>query len=332
MKKYALLTLLFCYEARAQNNFVQFYSNPLLSNPANTGRFNRNFRIAGGVRSEINAVSAYNQSTISADSKILNSLVPENDCFAIGISALNERSIGEGIKNDYLSVSLAYQKGLDYDGEQQIGVGFQTTFGHKRIEHFPYVFENQLNFWINNGFYNIDFQQLTNVDFSYFDLNVGVVYQGKINPANFFSVSATLHHANRPNELVQGGKFILKRQYGGHIAWENRPSEQKKIYSFIKFSLQKKNEDFLGGIIYQSNISSKNYELNFGGSFRKSYMNGEFLIPVVGFRFWQLVLNMSYDINVSVKNTGRKGASEITLFYTTASTRQKFLENKFILY
>jgi hypothetical protein len=305
---------------------------PLLFNPANTGRFNKSYRIGGGFRNEVNAVSSYKQGVISIESKILTSIVPEYDCLAVGIVGINERSLGEGTKGDYFGVSLAYQKGLDQDGEQQIGVGFQFIRGRKRIDPPTYVFEDQLNAWIQSGFANINIFQSNPIDISYNDLNAGIVYQGKIDTKNFLSVSTTLYHANRPHKSFSGGELILDRQFGGHIGWENRPSERNKIYSFLLVNFLDKQETILGGAIYQSTLSAKYYEIAFGGSFKTNPVLGKFFTPMIGLSFKEFFLNMSYDVNISARNTQRRGASEITLTYTTATTRSRFLENKFIRY
>ncbi|MDP4264872.1 MAG: type IX secretion system membrane protein PorP/SprF [Bacteroidota bacterium] len=331
-KTYFLILCFIAQDSLAQGRFSQFYSMPLLFNPANTGRFNKSYRMAGGFRNEVNAVSSFKQSAISIESKILNSIVPENDCLAMSIVGIDEKSLGEGTKNDYFGVSLAYQKGLDPEGEQQIGVGFQFIRGRKRIDPPTYVFEDQLNAWIQSGFTNINIFQSTPIDVSYNDLNAGIVYQGKINTKNFISVSTTLYHANKPHKSFSGGELILDRQFGGHIGWENRPSERNKVYSFLLVNFLENQETILGGAIYQSTISTKRYEIEFGGSFKTNPILGQFIIPMIGLNFREFLLNMSYDINISAKNTQRRGATEITLTYTNATTRSRFLENKFIRY
>ncbi len=257
-------------------------------------------------------------------------MIPENDCFAIGLAAVNEKSFGDGIKNNYFSLSLAYQKGLDISGNQQIGVGFQTTLGHKRIEPPQYFFEDQLYAWIQAGFTNINAYQMGRVDVSYIELNVGVIFQGKLNSNNYISVGSSLHHVNRPSKVFQGGELTLDRQFGGHISWENRLSEREKIYSFFVTSLPENQMNFISGIMYESNIRLKLYSITAGGAYKKNADLGNFLVPMIGLKFRDFFLNMSYDINISGRQVRQKGASEISLIYTHAINRNRFLEEKFI--
>ena len=86
------------------------------------------------------------------------------------------------------------------------------------------------------------------------------------------------------------------------------------------------------GIIYQSDIKLKFYNISVGGIFKRNESQGEFFIPVVGLKYGEFLLNMSYDINISGKNNGQRGATEITLIFTSANTRARYLEDKFIRY
>jgi hypothetical protein len=110
MKKTAIfcLCLFSCVASYAQTRFTQFYSSPLLINPANTGRFNKSYRLGGAFRRELNAQNyIFTQSHFYADIKILDSRLAENESLAIGVSGLNEQGKSEGITNNYFSTSLA---------------------------------------------------------------------------------------------------------------------------------------------------------------------------------------------------------------------------------
>src|SRR5436190_2420420 len=225
MIKYFSLIFLFCFANNpaifSQARFSQFYASPLLINPANTGRFNKSYRIGGSYRREVNAQEhLFSQGSFFLDSKIFNKLTPQNDCFAIGFLGLSEKSTSEGLKNTYLSFSVAYQKGLDEEGTQQLGIGFQTTFARRQLQKPEYVFEDQLVSWLNSGYVNIDLSQLGNVDVSYTDLNAGLVYQGKINANNFLSAGVSMYHITEPSLVFNGGELNVSCQTWSHLGWE----------------------------------------------------------------------------------------------------------------
>ena len=332
-KKIALLFFLFFINlslAKSQIRYSQFYSSPLLINPANTGRFNKSYRIGGAFRREANAQeNIYTQSTIFFDSKILNKIAPENDCFAIGVLGLSEIGQTEGIKNTYLAISLAYQKALDDEGKQQLGIGFQTTFAHKQLKKPTLVFEDQLLSWINSG-YTINIFQLNDVDFTYTDLSAGLIYQGRINSTNYFTAGVSMYHITKPSRTFQGGEFNLSRQLWSHIGWEKTLADEKKIYAAFLISYSNKSiNDLFGGINCQLKLNRNNQFL-LGAWIRNTVIRGTSLIPTVGLNFGGFTLNTSYDINITTKNTNQKGAVEISLVYRNANTRERFLENKFI--
>ncbi len=334
LKYFSLMFLFFLAHtivANCQVSFSQFYSSPLLINPANTGRFNKSYRIGPAFRREVNAQEKiYTQSTFFFDSKILYKITPENDCFAIGILGLAEKSETDGIKNTYLSASLAYQKALDDEGKQQLGIGFQTTFASRKLQKPNYVFEDQLLSWANSGYSNIDIFQLGNVDVTYTDLNAGLVYQGMINPNNFFSTGVSIYHITKPSRSFQGGELNLSRQIWSHLAWEKNLPDNKKIYAALLLSFSNNSvNDLFTGLNYQISIN-KNNQFILGAWLRNNAIRGTSIIPTIGLNFSDFTLNTSYDINISSKSTNQKGASEISLIYTNAKSREKFLENKFI--
>lgn len=319
-------------ESFSQTVFSQFYASPLLINPAHTGRFNnKSYRIGGAFRREINAQEKiYTQSTFFFDSKVLNKIAPENNCFAIGILGLAEKNETEGIKNTYLSTSVAYQKALDDEGKQQLGIGFQTTFARRKIQKPNLIFEDQVQAWLNSGYTNIDIFQLGNVDFNYTDLNAGLVFQGMLNSNNFFTAGVSMHHITKPSRTFQGGELNLSQQVWSHLAWEKNMSDGKKLYTALLISYSNKSiNDLFTGLTYQIKINKYN-QFIIGAWLRNTVIRGTSIMPSIGLNFNGFSINTSYDVNITSKNTSQKGTTEISMIYTSPKSRTKFYEDKFI--
>src|SRR5436190_18049457 len=109
MKK-PLLTLLFLTSivsvSLAQDpNFSQFFASPLTLNPAMTGKFDGEFRVAGNYRNQWPSINnAYTTATVSFDMDIMKNKVPINDQFGIGVLGLTDRA-GDGVlTNNYLGL------------------------------------------------------------------------------------------------------------------------------------------------------------------------------------------------------------------------------------
>src|ERR1700712_3430420 len=116
MKKAACIILIsFCisFSIKAQDpHFSQFFASPLTLNPALTGKFDGNLRIAGNYRNQWPTINnAFTTPTISADFTILNNRLPENDRWGLGILAVTDKQADGVLKNSYYSISTAYHKG-----------------------------------------------------------------------------------------------------------------------------------------------------------------------------------------------------------------------------
>src|SRR3954449_3294755 len=138
MRKFicACLVLSVAMIGRAQDpNFSQFFVSPLTLNPALTGKFNGDYRVAGNYRDQWPEISkAYITSTISFDVPILRSKISELDTWGLGIMAMTDKTANGVLSGNFISITTAYHKGIDEDGLQQIGVGFQGTYSNKRLD------------------------------------------------------------------------------------------------------------------------------------------------------------------------------------------------------
>src|SRR5688572_31043913 len=101
MKK-ILSTLIICVSLAnvsiAQDpNFSQFFASPLTMNPAMTGKFSGQYRIAGNYRNQWPTINnAYTTATASFDAGILKDRISEFDQFGVGFMGFTDRS-GNGV-------------------------------------------------------------------------------------------------------------------------------------------------------------------------------------------------------------------------------------------
>ncbi|HUR11329.1 MAG TPA: PorP/SprF family type IX secretion system membrane protein, partial [Flavitalea sp.] len=148
MRKFALSILFYTvFLSNGQDpNFSQFFVSPLTLNPALTGKFNGDFRVAGNYRDQWPTLpKAFITSTVSFDAPLLRSKLSEYDTWGVGVMAMTDKSSNGALSGDYLSISTAYHKGIDQDGLHQIGVGFQATYSNKRLDGTKLNFEDELD-------------------------------------------------------------------------------------------------------------------------------------------------------------------------------------------
>src|SRR5688500_8890138 len=107
MKKLNLVAVICvsCLAVAGQtHHFSQFYSTPLLVNPAATGLTAGPYRLAGNYRSQWNAGgSPYTTFTFSGDAHILSQSLPEGNRLGLGLVLLNDKTLDGAVQTNGLS-------------------------------------------------------------------------------------------------------------------------------------------------------------------------------------------------------------------------------------
>ncbi len=320
MKKYTctLLSLVcFSFFVNAQDpHFSQFFASPLTLNPALTGKFDGTLRVAGNYRNQWPAFNnVYTTSTLSVDFAILKSRLPDFDTWGIGILALTDKAGGGVLTNNYIGLSTSYHKALDEDGFQQIGIGFQGTYGQKRLDNSKLLFEDQLTPF---GFTGVtqDIFNSSNLNINYLDVNAGLIYTGSTNDQNNFYIGASMYHINRPKESFKGGNWNIAARTtisaGGYFP----VSEQLTLHTSGIYQVQNKSSEvtFGGAIAAAIDPQSDNPSNFYIGSW---YRVNDAIIPYLGLEFGGMRIGASYDINTSSLKAGSqsRGGMEISLIY-----------------
>ena len=319
MKRF--LSLLFVIiSARATQaqdpHFSQFYASPLTLNPALTGRFDGNFRMAANYRNQWPTINnAFTTGTASIDMPILTNRLPEYDTWGVGIIGLVDQSGNKILRNNYVGISTAYSKALDEDGFHQLSVGFQGIFATKRLDVSLADFEDELT---AVGFTGVTSEIFSNqqVNVNYFDLNAGVLYNGSTNGENNFYAGLSLYHANRPRESFTGGNYFLQQrltfQAGGYMP----VGVDKTLHgSMIHQRQAGASETVLGGAL----------SMNMNGEVERPteiyaglwYRWNDALIPYLGLEIANMRFGFTYDVNISSLRTASntRGGAELSLIY-----------------
>jgi len=324
MRNTVLLIFFSCafFLSKAQDpNFSQFFASPLTLNPALTGKFEGILRVAGNYRNQWPTINnAYTTYTASVDAGILKSNIPEFDQFGIGVLAFSDKSGNGVLQNNAVALSTAYHKSLDENGFNQLGLGFQGTFVTKTLDVTKVKFLDQLRSDGFTGLTNEVFDQ-SSLNLSYFDLNVGLLYNGTTDGSNNYYVGASMYHITRPKESFSGGTFVLDPrltiQAGGRL-----PLADNNAVHFSAIHSRQANaiNTVIGGA-YMLNVNpdpQSPTNLYFGSWFRF----GDAVIPYVGLEFGSFHIGATYDVNTSSLKPGSnlRGGAEFSLIYTKKPT------------
>lgn len=303
--------------AKAQDpNFSQFFASPLTLNPALTGKFDGIFRVAGNYRNQWPTINnAYTTYTASIDAGILKNNIPEFDQFGVGLLAFSDKSGNGVLQNNSIGISTAYHKALDENGYSQLGLGFQGSYVNKRLDVTKVKFEDQLRSDGFTGFTNEFFTQ-EQLSLSYFDMNVGLLYNGSSDGNNNYYVGASMYHITRPKETFSGGQYVLDPrvtlQAGGKLPLaDNNAVHFSAIHSRQANAV---NTVIGGAYMLNANGDLQNpTNLYLGTWFRL----GDAIIPYIGLEFGNFHIGATYDVNTSSLKPGSnmRGGAEFSLIY-----------------
>ncbi len=317
-----LMLCLFCavYTFAQDPHFSQFYSSPLTLNPAFTGKFNGEIRVAGNYRNQWPTINkAYTTGTVSADFAILKDKVAENDTWGVGIMALSDQSAAGAVKFNYAALSTAYHKSLDENGFKQLGIGFQTTYSNMNIYTSKLTFEDQL---ASDGSFSLPTAEIfpgSVLKKSYIDLNTGILFTSSVTEHDNFYAGVSMYHITRPREqFTTTGYYVLNPRFTFQAGGYFLVGERNTLHLSAMHSEQAgANETLIGGAIQlpvgDADIGDNGVSVYAGAWARLK----DAFIPYIGLDFSDFHIGLTYDINTSELKTASnsRGGMEISLIY-----------------
>lgn len=292
-------------------HFSQYFASPLIVNPASTGFFDGDYRIATNIRQQwANVGDGYYTSNLSADFKLSQNSIQEIDKLAIGILGLNDQSLNGALNNSYYAISLGFHKGLSYQGNQSLGVGFQIGLIQKNLDYSRLTFANQFtgrefDLTIPSG------TEYDKVKINNFDFNLGLLYNTNFDKGGFY-LGTSIYHITQPNESVFSSvatklHFRNTIHGGGNFIFNN-------TLSFL----------FSGNYNQQGNIE----EILYGGLLKISSVDNNFnfytgvwnrindaIIPYVGIDYNQWSAGINYSVSSNLISNYRPSTFELSLIF-----------------
>lgn len=297
-------------------NFSQFFASPLTLNPALTGKFDGVLRVAGNYRNQWPTINnAYTTYTASVDAGILKNNIPEFDQLGVGLLAFSDKSGNGVLQNNSIGLSTAYHKALDEDGYSQLGLGFQGAYVNKRLDITKAYFEDQLR---SDGFTGLTSEFFTQqqLNLSYFDMNVGLLYNGSSDGKNNYYAGASMYHVTRPKETFNGGQYVLEPRLTLQAGGKLPLADNNAVHFSAIHSRQANAYNTVIGGAYMMNVNGdlqNPTNLYLGTWFRL----GDAIIPYIGLEFGEFHVGATYDVNTSSLKPGSnmRGGAEFSLIY-----------------
>lgn len=301
-------------------HFSQFFSTPLLTNPANTGlivgpyRFSSNFRTQGQ-----SAGASFLTGYFSADASPLRSHLPVGYKAGVGLYVMNDQALNGVVQTNSVGLSAAYHVGLDMYGDQSIGIGVQGTYNQRRIDYSRLRFESQFG----PGGFNPGLPVGEPLDFQskhFFDLNTGIVYNAALEHKSFFAGLAVYNILRHRDDQV-GGEYLMPTRFTFQSGGELWVGEYGKIYMSLTAMSQAKANEVTVGSAYGHQLTDGDKNELVAGMW---YRYGDAVIPYLGYSTKTFQAGLSYDYTVSGMKTSAqlRNGYELTLQYKAPDKRK----------
>jgi type IX secretion system PorP/SprF family membrane protein len=319
MKNYliclSLLMLISRSKLEAQSyHFSQFFSTPLLTNPAHTGFIEGPYRVASNLRSQGSLKDGtYFTGYLSGDFGLFRNSLPAGSTAGVGVYVMKDQTMGGVLQNHSVGISMAYNVGLDEDGIHSLGLGFQGTFHQKSIDFNRLIFENQ----IDQDGYNPSLPIGEGFNYykrSYLDVNAGMTYNAFWDNGSFFG-SAAVYNILKHKENILPDDFAIPKRIALQAGGQIYAGDNGKVYLSATHMRQAGASEFTIGGAYghQLNLADQKNEINLGMWYRLK----DAVIPYVGYQTDKFQFGFSFDVTVSALKTGAqiRNGQELTMIF-----------------
>lgn len=294
-------------------HFSQYFNNPLLTNPANTGFIpDADYRLGASYRNQYSNIMAvpYQTMSIFGDAQVFRNQIETG---WLGLGGVIEHDVaGTGsLTSTQAYASVAYHQELGLSS--LLTAGFNLGWVNKRIDQSKLTFPDQFD----GKFFDVSLPTsvvLQNNNISYFDLQVGMNYAYFPTKDIYINAGYSIQHVNTPRESFfadDGNNLISMR----HIAFINglfKVSDQVIMNPNAYFTTMAGATEFELGMNAAYNLSEHGEKQIIAGLY---YRYQDAIIPMVGLEINNVRFTFSYDVTTSsLKNFNHSlGASEFNV-------------------
>lgn len=311
--------------ATAQDiHFTQFNMSPLTVNPAFTGGFSGQYRVAAIYRNQWKSVTIpFVTYGVSFDAPIINDLTTD-DYLAAGIELYNDKAGDGNLSNFSGLVSIAYHKFLGEKANKALTVGLQGGYTQKSVDLSKLYFGDE--------FVNGIWQQGTSQEYpylnnkiNYFTINAGISWSHSASENFGYTIGLAAMNLNQPQESFQkkrNSEVGLGIRYSGQIGAVAYLGEKFSLRPGVLYQSQSTANELIAGNEFHLIVGNPEFRSVATGVFLGGwYRSGDALMVNAGLEWKGVRFGVSYDYNVSSLNSASNGNGgfEIAIRYVAPS-------------
>jgi len=291
-------------------HFSQFYAMPIFQNPAFTGYFNGDVRVATDFRMQWETFgsgfgNAFRTGALSTDFGFLRAKTG-GSTLGVGATFVNDQAGDNKLAMNQAGLSLSYVQALDKSATNFIGLGFHGTFNQRSIDLTEAVFPDVVETDILDNFY-------------YFDVSAGLLWFFEPNDNVNMYIGGAVHNLLRPNVSFYAGETEeLDMRISGQFGTKFDVSKKISLIPSVLFQKQGPSQEVVFGTFLKYKFGGYTTVDNISLQFGAFHRIGDAIIPVMRMDMKSLSFIFSYDVNISKLTPASRGegAAEISFTYT----------------
>lgn len=314
-------------------HFSQFYSSPLLLNPALAGTMDGTYRISTVYRDQWRSALEQPLKTyaFSGDTKFeLNPTARQSDLVGVGLTIYADRAGLYNLNTTTVTLTGAFHKGISAKNNSYLSFGFQAGISQRNIGYEDLLFGDQFN--AIDGYSLSTLEELPPNNYGVADFSVGLLYTTTPSKDMSFTMGGGYYHFNQPNisfyskddnvnpSLIRENSLDAKFSLHTSMSYSN--TDGIRWNPRIMYLQQgQHNEANVGlGVRFQPN-PGKAQAFHFGPWLRSTNnVDGfgiESVIIMAGFEVNNWIFGFTYDQNMGDLSGTRQGlnAFEISITY-----------------
>lgn len=330
-----ILQLIICllistFKLDAQDiTFSQFFENPILRNPALAGIFEGDIRVEGTMRNQWqNVTIPYKTQALSTEVKF--PIGTQADWMTAGLQLTHDVAGDIQLGRTQVLPVVNFHKSISSDNDNYLSLAFM---GGPVISQFdPTLLKLGDQYDPLTGSYDPNVtsnQRFDRSNFTYWDVSTGLSWSssfdmGNDNTARYY-LGAGLFHLNQPKVgfYTNDTTTTLRKKWAFNGGLSLPLSDLNTLIFYIDYLRQGGNRQFLGGVMYGTNIFHDYFPSNndlykdvslYAGAF---YRWNDALIPTLKLDMYDFSVGISYDITLSQLSSAAqsKGGFEFNLSY-----------------
>jgi type IX secretion system PorP/SprF family membrane protein len=321
MRKPFLLTAIaiaMCLKSFSQDHtFSQFFEAPMLRNPSLAGVFTGDLRGSAIHRTQWGSVTVpFQTSALGVEYKL--PVFSYNDFFTMGVQMTHDMAGDIAMKRTQFLPVINYHKSLSDDEDYYLSLAFSGGPVQSQFDPTKAKLDDQ---FVNGGYSptNGTNQVFSKTGFTYWDASTGLTFSSGFGEYGHYYIGGALFHFNKPrvNYFSNNSDTRIQSKYVINAGITSPISDYNRLLGFADYFVQGGNRQFLGGLLYETDIVQYDEKDNIAFAVGGFYRWNDAFIPVVNLIYHEWKVGLSYDVNVSKLKTASqmRGGLELTASY-----------------